>query len=407
MDDIVIRIGDEIRDDVPFGNPDLQPDRHKAWGRPGLDSVRVVMGQRAYEQVNQHALSEPSREVGGILLGKVYRHEGATYVDVIETLRAPTNNAGATHITFTPDSWSEMNKARDMRFPSLRVVGWYHTHPRMDIFLSADDQFLHRNFFPEPWQVALVVEPHKHLGGFFTWNNGTVQPTSGFYERFDTHSRSIFKWHNLPDAATTQMLTPLQVSTSSTLNTTRRNRSWIVPAALGLLGLLALLIGLLGLRAASGVEEVRESLATTQQTVQAISRKVAINEQATAVARAVAGTQTALAHVSQQQTASAATSTHSPFATSTATSISTAVVVTNATSTSVPQSTITPGSEDRSTTTPTGTSAPTADTPPESTATEVSADVTAISTISTATSTVTATVPTTRVPTATPKQAIR
>ena len=37
----------------------------------------------------------------------------------------------------------------------------------MGIFLSSWDTWLHSHFFPEAWQVALVIEPYSKSGGFF------------------------------------------------------------------------------------------------------------------------------------------------------------------------------------------------------------------------------------------------
>jgi hypothetical protein len=88
----------------------------------------------------------------------------------------------------------------EKRFEDERIVGWYHTHPRMGIFLSHYDTWLHRNFFPEPWQVALVVEPYSSLGGFFIRQpDGGLDPTRyfGFYEVDGSDGRSIVHWQNL------------------------------------------------------------------------------------------------------------------------------------------------------------------------------------------------------------------
>jgi len=54
----------------------------------------------------------------------------------------------------------------------LSPVGWYHSHTRTEIFLSDADLEIHKQYFPEPWQVALVLKPH------------TFQPTrAGFFVR--------------------------------------------------------------------------------------------------------------------------------------------------------------------------------------------------------------------------------
>src|SRR5262249_20130826 len=42
----------------------------------------------------------------------------------------------------------------------MKPVGWYHSHTRSEIFLSDADLEIYHRFFPEPWQVALVLKPH-------------------------------------------------------------------------------------------------------------------------------------------------------------------------------------------------------------------------------------------------------
>jgi proteasome lid subunit RPN8/RPN11 len=49
-------------------------------------------------------------------------------------------------------------------------VGWYHTHPGFGIFLSNMDLFIHRNFFPQKWHIALVLDPVNKKSGYFCWD---------------------------------------------------------------------------------------------------------------------------------------------------------------------------------------------------------------------------------------------
>jgi proteasome lid subunit RPN8/RPN11 len=58
--------------------------------------------------------------------------------------------------------------------PDHQIVGWHHTHPGFGIFLSRHDEFFHRNFFSQPWQVALVVDPQRGELGFFQWLDGEI-----------------------------------------------------------------------------------------------------------------------------------------------------------------------------------------------------------------------------------------
>jgi len=50
------------------------------------------------------------------------------------------------------------------------------THPGVGIFLSDYDTFIHRNFFPAAWQVALVIDPLSDESGFFVWEDNEIIP---------------------------------------------------------------------------------------------------------------------------------------------------------------------------------------------------------------------------------------
>jgi hypothetical protein len=106
---------------------------------------------------------------------------------VVDTFLPVTHES--VYLTFTQDSLVDIHDQIDANYKGQKIVGWYHTHPSMGIFLSHYDTWLHRNFFPEPWQVALVVEPVSATAGFFIrQKQGVLDPTRyfGFYERMGT-----------------------------------------------------------------------------------------------------------------------------------------------------------------------------------------------------------------------------
>jgi proteasome lid subunit RPN8/RPN11 len=165
------------------------------------DWVPILLTQRAYVYCTAHAGSDLSREVGGVLVGQIYREEDdGLYVVVEDGIQAQHTDFGPTHLTFTHDSLVQLNNELEERFPGKRMVGWYHTHPRMDVFMSSYDTWLHSHFFSQPWQVALVIEPHAERGGFFCWQpGGRLDPRwyVGFYEMDDVSHQTVVNWNNL------------------------------------------------------------------------------------------------------------------------------------------------------------------------------------------------------------------
>jgi proteasome lid subunit RPN8/RPN11 len=200
-----------IRISVP---PELKPreaampdGNSRRWDSPfdgqGSNSVvKVFFTQPAYCRVYVHAAAEPEYEVGGALIGEwcADREANTEFVVVEHLIPARHTRQGSVYLTFTQDTIVTFHSELEKRYPNKKIVGWYHTHPKMGIFLSHYDTWLHNNFFPEPWQVALVVEPHSSTGGFFIRQaNGLLNPTRyyGFYELNGNFGRSAVRWNNL------------------------------------------------------------------------------------------------------------------------------------------------------------------------------------------------------------------
>ncbi|MBN1536639.1 MAG: Mov34/MPN/PAD-1 family protein [Anaerolineales bacterium] len=165
-------------------------------------AVAVFMSPRAFVRVCAHAGSDLDNEVGGWLLGKwrADRLSGEQFIVIENSLPARDTRHGSAHLTFTQNSQVALYNEVQERYPNKDVLGWYHTHPRMGVFLSELDTWLHRNFFPDLYQVALVVEPHSASGGFFVRRpDGWLDARRyyGFFELNNGRKRSVVHWRNM------------------------------------------------------------------------------------------------------------------------------------------------------------------------------------------------------------------
>lgn len=118
-----------------------------------------------------HVRTSLDREVGGILVGDT-DGERARVIGAIPALQAVSQRA---QVTFTHEVWDEVLGKAEEQHPGSRIVGWYHSHPGFGIFLSDYDVFIHKNFFPDPAMVALVVDPRSGELGWFGWVDGEVE----------------------------------------------------------------------------------------------------------------------------------------------------------------------------------------------------------------------------------------
>ena len=179
-DDDGIRIGD-VLDNLTVAEPPHQDDCLLHGAYPAPEHVHVVTTQDALLQVKTHSESNVSVELGGVLLGKAFRAADRLFVRVEAAIPAITDDNGPIHFTFTADAWTQIHVDR-MAYPNLDIVGWFHTHPDLGVFYSADDEVVHAAAFTQPWHVGLVVDPVRDQASFFGWIDGAPRPLPGFYE---------------------------------------------------------------------------------------------------------------------------------------------------------------------------------------------------------------------------------
>ena len=191
--------GDEISfGEIKVREPErrMRPDRDRkfacvAYEVPGPADLPIFLDRRAADAIERHALADTSVELGGILLGKecVDPATGQPFVWINQSLEAKHYANTQASFTYTHDSWEEITRERDQRFPQYDIVGWYHTHPNFGIFLSHHDLFIHHNFFSQALQVAYVVDPINQTRGFFHWRNGGMVQVAGYYLTADRGDR--------------------------------------------------------------------------------------------------------------------------------------------------------------------------------------------------------------------------
>ncbi len=137
------------------------------------DAVAIYVRESVLEQILDYSEQDLSRELGGFLLGG-YHTDDAPYVEVRHFLQAVDARSDAASLTFTHETWASMTRDASQRYPDELIVGWHHTHPQLRVFLSGYDLFIHRHFFKQPWQIAMVVDPVLQEFGFFQWCGNQV-----------------------------------------------------------------------------------------------------------------------------------------------------------------------------------------------------------------------------------------
>ena len=166
--------------------------------------IRTLISQEILIAVNKHVSQSLEKEKGGFLLGNRYCDpgDGSEFIIIDQYVAAQFTESTAVSLSFTADSWMHLKEELSGKFKGKALVGWYHSHPRMDVFLSEFDLQIHEERFKEPWRTALVIEPEKRLGGFFSWRDGNINPRNPveFYEYLSADKvqtkESVSPWVN-------------------------------------------------------------------------------------------------------------------------------------------------------------------------------------------------------------------
>jgi len=156
----------------------------------------VFVPQRVLDECRELTALAGGQETGGILIGGLSRDtaKGEVFLNASAQIAAQYTVAGETSLAFTPETWTQVQAAIDLRQRGEIMLGWWHSHPikawcakcpaekrkkcplLVDYF-SAQDRLLHRTVFPAAYSIALVVNEladDKQTISMFGWNEGLV-----------------------------------------------------------------------------------------------------------------------------------------------------------------------------------------------------------------------------------------
>ncbi len=162
-------------------------DAEPASGRETDNSWDLFMSQELLLEVREHLAAAPEHEAFGFLVGRLYYcpWTKSSYVLGDGALKSPDPLASGQNEAQFRDTWHAAWK--EARGQDAEIIGWYHRHGLLGVQLSQHDLELHKTFFPEAWQSALVLVlgQNGNRGGFIRRKEGQLffnRSLTGFYE---------------------------------------------------------------------------------------------------------------------------------------------------------------------------------------------------------------------------------
>lgn len=233
---------------------DVNLEPHEPAASAPADGAPVVfIAEGVLGDMNCHAAEETDHEIGGIMIGSVIGGDHPVVV-VEASIRGSHLAYTRGSVTFTHDTWSEINRIKDEQYPDKRIVGWYHSHPGFGIFLSNYDLFIHKSFFTAPWQIAYVTDPKAKTYGCFTWQGGELAAEPGFQVAADPRGYQLSGSAPAPE-------TPLVVQLPQPSAPVARDRGLMF--ALGFIGIVLAMLAALALANYGAVLKLDRKLGAT------------------------------------------------------------------------------------------------------------------------------------------------
>jgi len=178
-----IEVGQAVRRHIIRRSSPLK-DRGRAvlpYDSPRADPIPVFVSEEAMRAMERQAAADKEREIGGVLLGGFYRNDEGSFVEVTDLIEAESAKGTDVSLTFTHQTWKHIHEQVAAREDEAQIVGWYHSHPGLGVFMSKQDEFIHSSFFADPWHVAIVHDPIYTNWGCFKWADDKLDRAGGFY----------------------------------------------------------------------------------------------------------------------------------------------------------------------------------------------------------------------------------
>jgi proteasome lid subunit RPN8/RPN11 len=145
-------------------------ERNLPWEEIKRSSGTVAfIKKNALTDLQIHLAEDTNREHGGVLVGKpYYDSQDGRYFSVIErALPALDTEGSPVHLQFTPEAWTFISGIMVQEFPDFIILGWYHSHPGLGVFMSGTDRATQKAFYNHEWNLAVVVDPMTVKAGWF------------------------------------------------------------------------------------------------------------------------------------------------------------------------------------------------------------------------------------------------
>jgi proteasome lid subunit RPN8/RPN11 len=135
-------------------------------------TLAVFVSSSVLELLSGFTRTDLHNELGGVLIGRIGKASRRMFIEIQNFIPASKGISHRASFEFTNEAQQEVHEILHSKFPEMKILGWFHTHPGYGIFLSSADQFIDEHYFKEPYHIAMVLDPTSEEIeiGIFVWD---------------------------------------------------------------------------------------------------------------------------------------------------------------------------------------------------------------------------------------------
>lgn len=150
--------------------------------------IHIYLEDYVYTYLYQYAKLNRGEEKGAALVGYYTEELGNKLVVICGAIQFK-NSSAEDGILLTEEIINEVQVQMDKYFPNCELIGWMHTQPGYGIFLTTQDIRLQKQYFPEFYQLLMIIDPIENTEAFFLWDEEEVRSAEGYYIYYDKNEQ--------------------------------------------------------------------------------------------------------------------------------------------------------------------------------------------------------------------------
>lgn len=127
----------------------------------------VYINENVWADIKMHGVEGLPNEIAGFLMGYRCILNEQPLIWITKSVKGNCTSSPA-HVVMEVSTYDRV--MAEMEAEPISIIGWYHTHPGIGVFLSSRDLKTISQLFSDPSSVSLVLDPKSDIWGFFGWD---------------------------------------------------------------------------------------------------------------------------------------------------------------------------------------------------------------------------------------------